>query len=97
MIPTPIWAFPSSCSSKDGLVKLWDLDTQHCFQTLVSHRKEVWSIETVGGVSGDDGMTSARLVVASGDAELKVYKFSREEPEQLKVGGAWDMAVPECL
>ena len=28
-------------SSKDTLVKLWDLDTQHCFQTLVNHRNEV--------------------------------------------------------
>ena len=24
-------------------MKLWDLETQHCTQTLVGHRKEVWS------------------------------------------------------
>lgn len=30
------------CSSgKDTLVKWWDLDTQHCFKTLVGHRTEV--------------------------------------------------------
>lgn len=23
-------------------MKLWDLDTQHCFQTVVGHRSEVW-------------------------------------------------------
>ena len=28
-------------SSKDTLVKFWDLDTQHCFKTLVGHRTEV--------------------------------------------------------
>ena len=28
-------------SSKDGLLKLWDLDTQHCLQNLVGHRHEV--------------------------------------------------------
>ena len=28
-------------SSKDSLVKLWDLETQHCFQTLVDHKSEV--------------------------------------------------------
>jgi U3 small nucleolar RNA-associated protein 12 len=28
-------------SSKDMLVKVWDLDTQHCIQTVVGHRSEV--------------------------------------------------------
>ena len=28
-------------TSKDCLVKLWDLETQHCFQTLVGHKSEV--------------------------------------------------------
>ena len=28
-------------SSKDTFVKLWDLDTQHCFHTIVGHRSEV--------------------------------------------------------
>jgi len=32
-------------SSKDSLVKLWDLQTQHCVETLVGHRSEVWSID----------------------------------------------------
>ena len=29
------------CSSKDTFVKLWDLDTYHCFQTVVGHKSEV--------------------------------------------------------
>jgi len=29
------------CSSKDATVKLWDLDTQHCFRTVVGHSREV--------------------------------------------------------
>ena len=33
--------FVSIFSSKDTLIKLWDLDTQHCFLTLVGHRSEV--------------------------------------------------------
>lgn len=28
-------------SSKDTFIKFWDLDTQHCFKTLVGHRSEV--------------------------------------------------------
>lgn len=33
-------------SSKDTFVKFWDLDTQHCFKTLVGHRTEVRYIPT---------------------------------------------------
>ncbi|MEE6527253.1 hypothetical protein FKM82_028505, partial [Ascaphus truei] len=32
-------------SGKDTLVKWWDLDTQHCFQTMVGHRTEVRRLE----------------------------------------------------
>lgn len=28
-------------SGKDTMVKWWDLDTQHCFKTMVGHRTEV--------------------------------------------------------
>lgn len=37
-----IYFFPvSSFSGKDTMVKWWDLDTQHCFKTMVGHRTEV--------------------------------------------------------
>lgn len=32
-------------SSKDTFLKLWDLSTQHCIQTVVAHRSEVWAID----------------------------------------------------
>lgn len=32
-------------SSKDALVKVWDLDTQHCCQTLTGHKGEVWALD----------------------------------------------------
>lgn len=32
-------------ASKDSFVKIWDLKTQHCVQTLVGHRNEVWSLD----------------------------------------------------
>ncbi len=31
-------------SSKDTLIKLWDLTTQHCVETLVAHNSEVWAM-----------------------------------------------------
>ena len=33
-----------SCS-KDGLVKVWDLATQHCSQTISGYKAEVWSLD----------------------------------------------------
>ena len=33
-----------SCS-KDGLVKVWDLATQHCSQTVTGYKAEVWSLD----------------------------------------------------
>jgi U3 small nucleolar RNA-associated protein 12 len=31
-------------TSKDTLMKVWDLGTQHCLQTIVGHRCEIWSL-----------------------------------------------------
>ncbi|KAI8983108.1 WD40-repeat-containing domain protein [Pilobolus umbonatus] len=54
-------------SSKDTLIKLWDLSTQHCRETLVGHRSEVWSF----AVSQD------QQIIISGGAEthLKAWKI----------------------
>ena len=32
-------------TSKDTYLKLWDLNLQHCVQTVVAHRSEVWSCD----------------------------------------------------
>ena len=58
--------------SKDTFVKFWDLDTQHCFKTLVVHRTEVWDFVLVH---------DTRLITGSVDAELRVFKL--EEPDDI--------------
>lgn len=50
-------------SSKDALVKVWDMDTQHCCQTLTGHKGEVWALDVspsearlvTGGACGRNG------------------------------------------
>lgn len=32
-------------ASKDGHVRVWDLDTQHCCQVLTGYKGEVWSLD----------------------------------------------------
>lgn len=51
--------------SKDTLLKVWDVSTQHCMQTIVGHRAEIWSLavhypegtgvdmELIGDANGD--------------------------------------------
>lgn len=53
-----------SCS-KDGYVKVWDLETQHCCQTITGFKAEVWSL--------DIDPTDTRVVVGSTDQELRMY------------------------
>ncbi|KAF9975830.1 hypothetical protein BGZ73_000371 [Actinomortierella ambigua] len=73
-------------SSKDTLIKLWDLSTQHCMETLVAHRNEVWDFD----VSSSEDM----LVSAVGDPDIKVWKIN---PEILKRGlGVGEEATMEA-
>ena len=57
-------------SSKDTLLKLWDLSTQHCMETVVVHRSEVWDFD----ISKDEKM----LVTGSDDIEFKVWTIDHE-------------------
>lgn len=56
-----------SCS-KDGLLKVWELSTQHCCQTLSGYKAEVWSM--------DLDPSETRLVTGATDHELRVYSVA---------------------
>lgn len=47
-------------------MKLWDLSAQHCIQTIVAHRGEVWTLEL--------NPTQELIFTGSGEGELKVWK-----------------------
>lgn len=73
-------------SSKDTYLKLWDLGTQHCIQTVVVGRGEVLSCaisedadEGEGEREGDDEMIRGRWIVVtgSGDGEGKVWSIEK--------------------
>ena len=56
-------------------MKLWDLSTQHCVQTVVAHRAEVWSL----GLNQEQDL----LLSGSNEGELKAWKI---EPDALADG-----------
>lgn len=51
-------------------MKLWDLSTQHCVQTLVAHPTEVWSLD----------INAERDLILTGgsEGELKAWKVDHE-------------------
>jgi len=55
-------------SSKDQMVKIWDLSIQSCVQSIVDHRSEVWSMCV--------NEQQTRLVCGSTDAHLRVWELS---------------------
>ncbi|KAF9263506.1 WD40 repeat-like protein [Marasmius fiardii PR-910] len=57
-------------TSKDTFMKLWHLSTQHCMQTIVAHRTDVWSMD----VDIDQNL----IFTGSGDGEVKAWKIDRE-------------------
>lgn len=56
--------------SKDTLLKLWDLSTQHCTQTIVAHPTEVWSLD----ISPEQDL----VFTGGSEGELKAWRIDHE-------------------
>lgn len=52
-------------TSKDGLVKIWDLKTQQCVETHIAHTGECWSL----GVHDD------LVITTSADSQIKIWSL----------------------
>ncbi|KAI9332206.1 quinon protein alcohol dehydrogenase-like superfamily [Obelidium mucronatum] len=68
-----------SCS-KDTMMKFWDLGTQHCVETVIAHRGEVWAIDMFeGNVQEDNESNSDRhtkmIVTGGSEGEVRVWKL----------------------
>ena len=70
-------------------MKLWDLSTQHCVQTIVAHRSEIWSM----AVNQEQNL----IFTGSGEGDLKAWKVDRnvltdglKETENGEVRFKWD-------
>ncbi|XP_049851642.1 WD repeat-containing protein 3-like [Schistocerca gregaria] len=65
-------------SSKDGLVKVWDMDTQHCVWTITGHPSEVWGF--------DINPEQTRLATVCED-KVRFYKLGEAESVEPKGEG----------
>ena len=89
-------------TSKDTYMKLWDLATQHCIQTVVVGRGEVLSAavreEAEASKEGEDGEEAEEagrviIITGTGDGEARVWAISKNalaaglvKNEQVEVG-----------
>lgn len=78
-----------SCS-KDKYMKVWDLHTGHCVQTIGGHYTEIWSL--------DIDVEERHLVTGSSDPELRFYQVGDDHDgddvangESVKRGGKRDV------
>ena len=51
-------------------MKLWDLSTQHCIQTVVAHRSEIWTM--------DVDQEQSLVFTGSGEGEIKAWSIDHE-------------------
>ncbi|PBL02509.1 WD-repeat-containing protein [Armillaria gallica] len=56
--------------SKDTFLKFWDLSTQHCVQTVIAHRSDIWSMD----LDGNQNL----IFTGSGEGELKAWKIDHD-------------------
>ena len=57
-------------TGKDTFMKLWDLSTQHCLQTIVAHRSEVWSM----ALDPEQNL----VFTGSGEGEVKAWRIDHD-------------------
>ncbi|AET39320.1 snoRNA-binding rRNA-processing protein DIP2 Ecym_4255 [Eremothecium cymbalariae DBVPG len=69
-------------TSKDGLIKVWDIKSQQCVETHMAHTTECWSL----AISDD------LVVTANADSELKIWELDleRENGSKLKEKGIYE-------
>jgi U3 small nucleolar RNA-associated protein 12 len=73
--------------SKDTFLKLWDLSTQHCIQTVVAHRMEVWTL--------DLDAEQQLLFTGSSEGELKAWKVDKDAlAEGIKETSSGEVRTP---
>lgn len=58
-------------AAKDGMMRIYDVQTQHCVQTVAGHRAEIWDLRL--------DPAGRLLVSGSVDAELRVYLVNDEK------------------
>lgn len=63
--------------SKDGLIKLWELNSKQCIETHIAHSNECWSM----GLNHDQTI----LITSGNKDQVKVWDIDLNEPDMSKI------------
>ncbi|KAG7193457.1 uncharacterized protein KQ657_000876 [Scheffersomyces spartinae] len=71
-------------SSRDGLLKLWDLKTRQCVETHLAHSNECWGLSV--------NSTRSLLVTSGNKDQVKLWHVDLSQPDNKKVSerGSFD-------
>ena len=72
-------------SSKDTLLKVWDLNTNYCLQTIVGHRCEIWCLSWAYVPDLETNDSHMIMMTGSSDDLIRGYKVKepiRQETKQ---------------
>jgi U3 small nucleolar RNA-associated protein 12 len=56
--------------SKDGLMKLWDIHMQHCMETMMEHRNEIWALAL--------SLDECYVYTGAADDQLRVWSLNKD-------------------
>jgi U3 small nucleolar RNA-associated protein 12 len=69
-------------SSKDGLLKVWDLNLQHCMETVLPGKGELWSVEVLRAEEKENGDSSNQVIlVGNSEGIVKLYTIDSHAAE----------------
>ncbi|CCD26035.2 snoRNA-binding rRNA-processing protein DIP2 NDAI_0G02580 [Naumovozyma dairenensis CBS 421] len=61
-------------TSKDGLIKIWDLKIQQCIETHIAHTGECWSV----------AVRNDLLITTSSDSQIKIWELNLDNDDDGK-------------
>ena len=64
-------------ASKDTQLKVWDIETRFCIQTILGHRSEIWSLAVIKPRERESP-NEFRVLTGCGDDQLRGYRVKSQ-------------------
>lgn len=67
-------------TSKDGLLKLWDLSLQHCIETVLPGKGEIWSLSVLQSFPSStiEDSIGALILIGNSEGKVKLFEISKQ-------------------
>lgn len=65
-------------TSKDGLLKVWDLALQHCIETVLPGKGELWSLSVLSAEQVNAPSNIALVLTGNSEGQVKIFEANAE-------------------